>query len=33
MDRVVKVVKIATDVTEQVNAARMLEQAVEQASR
>jgi methyl-accepting chemotaxis protein len=31
MDRVVKVVKIATDVTEQFNAARMLEQAVAQA--
>jgi methyl-accepting chemotaxis protein len=31
MGRVVKVVKIATDVTEQFNAARMLEQAVAQA--
>lgn len=31
MDRVIKVVKIATDVTAQFNAARMLEQAVGQA--
>ena len=33
LGRVVKVVKIATDVTQQVNAARMLEQAVEQAEQ
>jgi methyl-accepting chemotaxis protein len=31
MDRVIKVVKIATDVTAQFNASQMLEQAVEQA--
>jgi methyl-accepting chemotaxis protein len=33
MDRVVKIVKIATDVTTQVNSARALEQAVEEAER
>jgi methyl-accepting chemotaxis protein len=33
MGRVVKVVKIATDVTAAVNAANMLKQAVEQAQQ
>ncbi len=33
MGRIFKVVKIATDVTEQINAANMLKQAVEQAQR